>query len=330
MNFRNLTANANLRPALLHSLRIIRATASFNAVNWCEAKAARINDYFNAHGLRAATLALSGGLDSSVGMGLLLFASQQGASPLKKIAPLLMPVHTQGAASGQEQATARAMAVCQHFGISPARIDLSQLHALAKLNLDMALGIPGQESATERLASDLRTPMLYYTTSLLAQAGLPALVVGTVNRDKGSYLGYFGKAGAGTCDLQILSDLHRSQVQEVGRVLGLPSEVWTAGSSADFADGRQDSDIFGASYDFVELFLTLRTSSPEAREQFCEAWGPLDRKQFVTLSTRLEKLHRYNGHKLLAGSPAIHLDVIDAHIPEGWHYAVAHAAAGHP
>jgi NAD+ synthase (glutamine-hydrolysing) len=326
MNFRNLTADSNLRPALQDTLRIIRAQKAFDAAAWCQAKATRINDYFLAHGLRATVIATSGGLDSSVGLGLLVFASQQAGSPLKKIVPLLMPVNSPGAASNQDVTTRKGLAICEYLGVTPLRVDLSQLHGLAKLNLDMALGIPGQESAAERLGSDLRTPMLYYATSLLAQAGLPALVVGTVNRDKGSYLGYFGKAGAGMCDLQILTDLHRAELQAVARTLGLPETVCSSAPNADFADGRRDEEVFGTSYEFVELFLTLKAASPEVRQDLCDAWGPLDRKQFVTFSTRLEKLHRYNGHKLLSGSPAIHLDVLNAHVPEGWHYAVVESA----
>jgi NAD+ synthase (glutamine-hydrolysing) len=322
MNFRNLAPDTSLRPALQTTLRVIRATKAFDASAWCHLKAARLNDYFRANGLRGAVIAVSGGLDSAVGAALLVFASQQPDSPLKRIVPLLMPVHSPGAATGQDLATTRATAVCTHLGLAASRMDLTQLHGLAKFGLDLGLGIPGQESATERLAADLRTPMLYYCTSLLAQAGLPAVVIGTVSRDKGSYLGYYGKAGAGMCDLQIVSDAHRSELRAAAHVLGLPADVSESTSNADFADGRPDEALFGTSFDFVELFLALRAASPDTRKEWCDGWSVFDRKQYAALSMRLEKLHRYNAHKLLAGSPAIHLDVLDAHVPDGWHYAI--------
>jgi NAD+ synthase (glutamine-hydrolysing) len=47
----------------------------------------------------------------------------------------------------------------------------------------------------------IRTPALYGAAALLQTHGYRSVVVGTTNRDEGSYLGFFGKASGGMVDL---------------------------------------------------------------------------------------------------------------------------------
>ena len=42
------------------------------------------------------------------------------------------------------------------------------------------------------------------------------------------------------------------------------------------------------------------------------------RKQFDLYSKNLENLHRYNLHKYMSCSPAIHLDLWDSSVKNGW------------
>ena len=52
------------------------------------------------------------------------------------------------------------------------------------------------------------------------------------------YLMYFCKAGDGSVDIQLISDLHKSEVFAVGRVLGVPTSILVAPPSADLWEGH--------------------------------------------------------------------------------------------
>jgi NAD+ synthase (glutamine-hydrolysing) len=127
--------------------------------------------------------------------------------------------------------------------------------------------------------------------------------LGTNNKDEGAYLGYFGKASDGMVDLQMISDIHKSEVYLLANDMNIPKEIINAVPSGDMYDARTDEQVFGAPYDFVELYLNcLETVMPQMQdEEACE--------QFDMLANNLENLHAYNGHKYLAASPAVHLDL---------------------
>ncbi len=62
----------------------------------------------------------------------------------------------------------------------------------------------------------------FYVAQLLSANGFPCIVLGTGNYDEDGYLRYFCKAGDGTVDVQLIADLHKSEVFAVARELGVP------------------------------------------------------------------------------------------------------------
>ena len=82
-------------------------------------------------------------------------------------------------------------------------------------------------------------------------------------------------------------------------------------------DKRVDEDVFGAPYDFVELYQELKISN----KYFNRIYNLSDiaKMQYKEFSDNLENLHKYNRHKYLCGSPAVHLDLEQITIPDGWH-----------
>eukprot|EP00755_Sulcionema_specki_P027402 Sspe_Gene.16797::Locus_5934_Transcript_1_1_Confidence_1.000_Length_1185::g.16797::m.16797/K01916/nadE; NAD+ synthase len=100
----------------------------------------------------------------------------------------------------------------------------------------------------------MRSPCQYYVAQLVSQAGTPCIVMGTGNQDEDGYLAYFCKAGDGVVDVQLIADLHKSEVFLVGRELGVPENTLKAPPSADLWDGQTDEDELGFTYDFIELF----------------------------------------------------------------------------
>lgn len=95
----------------------------------------------------------------------------------------------------------------------------------------------------------------YYTAQLLSTNGFPCIVLGTGNYDEDGYLRYFCKAGDGTVDVQLIADLHKSEVFSVARELGVAKSIQVAPPTADLWEGQTDEDEMGFSYDFVEVCL---------------------------------------------------------------------------
>ena len=120
-------------------------------------------------------------------------------------------------------------------------------------------------------------------------------------------------------DLQIISDIHKSEVYKIAELLNIPQEIINTVPSGDMYDGRSDEQVFGATYDFVELFLLLKSiQDKKTVDSIKQKWTINAKKQFIVLSKRLEKLHNYNLHKYLSGSSSIHLDIYERKVPGGW------------
>jgi len=304
-------------------LKQLRAGRNFDATRYIEAKTRLVNDYFRRAGLKAAVVAVSGGIDSAVVLSLMVKAQSAKGSPIEKVVPLSLPVHRSQFTTNQDKAVSRAIEVIKKNGLEEVIYDLSLPYDHLKEVIDQALQIKGEPWASGQLVSYLRTPAIYYTTSLLNQQGLPSIVCGTTNRDEGAYLGFVGKASDGMVDLQIVSDLHKSEIRAVAKVLGVPKSILNAVPTGDMFDGRVDEEVFGASYDFVELFLLLRSLDDEAlRESLLKSLPAKAKAIYKHLSANVEDLHRYNAHKYLVGSPAVHMNVLESGVKGGWTYGL--------
>jgi len=303
---------------LLNILYDIRKERNFNPDEYIDEKAKILNMYMNKYGLKACVVPTSGGIDSAVVLGIVKRASMQENSPIKKIIPLLLPVLKSSGASNQYEATDRGKELCDRLNIKPFVVDLTAVNNEMRNSLESVLEITGQDWAIGQLCAYSRTPMIYYTTSLLNQSGYGAIVCGTINNDEGAYLGYVGKASDGMVDVQVISDIHKSEVYQIVVKLDIPESIIKAIPSGDMYDGRTDEMVFGAPYNFVELYLYYLKLKDTDKINLLSNISEEAKKQFDFFANNLENLHRYNLHKYLSGSPAIHLDLYDSSIEGGW------------
>lgn len=318
MRIHNLQTHKILEQGLYTTLTILRSKRKFNPNKYISSKCALLNKYMRDFHLSSCVVAVSGGIDSAVTLGIVRKAAMFNNSPIRKIVVVLMPVFSKEGATNQKSALALGKKVAKIFSIEPVIIDLTKNHALMKNIVDKALAIKGKSWASGQLVSYIRTPALYYVTSLLTQSNLPAILCGTTNRDEGAYLGYFGKASDGMVDIQIISDIHKSEVYKVAKMLGIPRNILSSIPSGDMFDGRSDEEVFGATYDFVELYMLQLCLNKNQRKHLEKKWNKKEKEQFYILSQRLEKLHNYNKHKYLGKSSSIHLDVYKRTVPGGW------------
>ncbi|MFC8276130.1 hypothetical protein ACFUJR_27040 [Streptomyces sp. NPDC057271] len=79
-----------------------------------------------------------------------------------------------------------------------------------------------------------------------------------------------------------------------------------------------DSVAFGASCDFVELCPERLTILSGERESHKKSWPEYAHLELGEPAARSEYLHRFNAHKYMADSPAIHLAVPPAAVLDVW------------
>jgi NAD+ synthetase len=274
-------------------------------------KARLINAYFEESSLNSVVLGVSGGIDSAVVLGLLLCASKQEESPIEKVLSLLLPISHRGA-SDQDISLSRGRMVVETLGGDCWECPLGavQEEYIRSMNqLSSGAWSEGQ------LLSVVRTPALYYAAAQLQHHGYRSLVAGTINRDEGAYLGFFGKASDGMVDIQPISDLHKHEVYALGDYFGVPKEVMEAPPTGNVYDGRIDEEMLGAPYWFVSLFLMAKSQGVQIN---VDGLSTDERQSYDHWRQALESQHQKNKHKYRVGSPAIHLDVLPRAIPGGW------------
>eukprot|EP00764_Aduncisulcus_paluster_P005363 gnl/Carplike_NY0171/1911_a2587_1045.p1 GENE.gnl/Carplike_NY0171/1911_a2587_1045~~gnl/Carplike_NY0171/1911_a2587_1045.p1 ORF type:complete len:317 (-),score=90.72 gnl/Carplike_NY0171/1911_a2587_1045:97-1047(-) len=290
-----------LHPELKDMLMEYRKERSFNAKEWIDKKVEATNEYFALHGLSGACINVSGGIDSAVTLALLKKASMVPGSPLKKVLGIAQPIHS--TATIQDRAYVAGKAA----GVEIITVDQSSLEdrlssiVIGELKGDLLPKPDKVRFARGQLRSYMRTPVLYFVAQMISAQGFPCVCVGTGNFDEDGYLRYFCKAGDGVADIQLIADLHKSEVFAVARALEgtVPDSIIEAKPSADLWEGQSDEDELGVSYDFVELYTGYMMKGSRITG-FEERIGELSeeaRAEFLRKAKLVEYHHKRNAHK---------------------------------
>lgn len=308
---------------MISFLNDYRHKRGFDAKTYIENKKEIINAYFKESKLTHAVVAVSGGIDSAIVLGLLKETLSMEGSFLKEIVAITLPAKTNSGVTGQITSEERAIEVCHALGVKAHSVDLSIHSKHISDDIESVLSIEANDWAKGQLVPYLRTSMLYYFTTLLTQENKKAVLVGTTNADEGQYLGYIGKASDGMVDIQPISDLHKSEVYLVAKELNIPESIINIKPTGDMYDNRTDEEVFGASYNFVEAYYAyLKCDEAKKEELMMSLHDANEMPLFERLSGNLEKMHAYNKHKYLGCSPAVHFDIYDMKIKGGWKYFV--------
>eukprot|EP01068_Selenidium_serpulae_P007274 Selendium_serpulae@DN4662_c0_g1_i1.p2 len=280
-----------MHPQLAENLTQLRLRRNFDASSWITKKLSLFNEYMTCHGLKAAVVSVSGGVDSAVTFALTLAASRCENSSIKKVLGLAQPIHS------TESIWKRALELGDALKADIKVIDQSDCFDALAAKVESTVEIPGKQFARGQLKSYMRTPTSYFTAQLLSQQGLPCVVMGTGNRDEDGYLKYFCKAGDGVVDIQLLADLHKSEVFKVGSALDVPSSILAAAPSADLWDGQTDEEELGFEYDFIELF-TEWMDLPEEEQRLMKASITGEAlEEWDRCAEAAKTIHKRNSHK---------------------------------
>jgi len=273
-------------------LASVRAKRNFNAKKWIEEKCTKFNEYLKKCGLRGIVINLSGGIDSSVTAALCKYASKMEGSTIEKILCLAQPIHSTASIQGNAYVLAKAL------DLELVTVDQTAIFDQLAPLVENAIKIEKpSDFARGQLRSYMRTPVAFYASQALSCSGIPSIVVGTGNYDEDGYLFYFCKAGDGISDVQLIHDLHKSEVYAVARELNLPHSVATAVPSADLWEGQTDEDELGITYDFVELYTELLLAGEEAYNEAINKLSNESRELFNQMKEIADKVHKRGLHK---------------------------------
>ena len=191
---------------------------------------------------------LSGGIDSSVTAH--LCSRAMGNRCLALVMPNLEFT--------PDSETTDGLAVADQLSIRHKVIPISGISNLisARDVADDFLGQPEQMKRTiGNLNARIRAVVLYYE----AQKS-NCLVVGT--DDKSEYLiGYFTKYGDGACDMLPIASLHKTQVTDLGRFLGVPQNIIDKLPSPHLWKDHRASEEIGMGYEMIERILDAMKDS---------------------------------------------------------------------
>lgn len=136
----------------------------------------------------------------------------------------------------------------------------------------------------------LRMSTLYY---LATKHKL--LVAGTGNRVEDFGVGFFTKYGDGGVDLSPIADLNKTEVYELGKALGIISDIQEAQPTDGlWDDGRTDEDQIGATYAELEWAMQFIDDNPFYRPDDLEELTERQREVLVIYKTR----NSANKHKM--------------------------------
>jgi len=268
-----------------------RKNRNFDVKKYVQFKTKLIDSYLRKYNITACVVGISGGLDSAVVLALLKKTAELGQ--LKHIYPLVLPALSSKGVTGQKEATEYAKLVCNHYELEYTLIDMSE--TIAKIENEF--GQPISNWSNGQLVSTLRVPFFNFVATLSNQQGNRGIVVGTTNRSE-AFLGYMGKYSDLMVDIQPITDLFKSEEYELAKYLDVPQQIINRVPTGDVYDGSTDEDIFGATYDAVEL----------------HAYERLDGKA----GEHLEDVRNYNSHKFNTHTTAIHLDIQESGLEGAW------------
>lgn len=280
-----------LHAELEKELQVVRKERNFQAKKWVDDKCTMFNDYLRKSGLKACLVSVSGGIDSSVTIAMMKHAQQMKDSPIQRVLGIAQPIHS------TSTIWQRALLLKEAFGVEIITVDQTALHTQLQGLCDSAIGIKGNQFSAGQLKSYMRTPVNFYVAQLLSQNGTGCVVLGTGNYDEDGYLYYFCKAGDGVADVQLINDLHKSEVFAVGRELNVPKSILEAPPSADLWDDQTDENELGFTYDFVELLTEFLRWTEKKQNDWVNSLSKDARAQWEKLRAKAELIHRRNNHK---------------------------------
>ena len=238
-----------------------------------------IKSYVNENGISTLIVGVSGGIDSAVvstlcaetGIPTIVVGMPINSSPENtKLSDLQISLLT-----------------AKYDNVEGYYIDLAPLlesfksHKAFDKRFNSELGFANTKSR-------LRMVSLYQIA-----ASVGGIVVGTGNKVEDFGVGFYTKYGDGGVDISPIADLYKSEVRELGKLLGIPQDIINAEPTDGlWEDNRIDETQIGSTYDELEW----------AMEYGMDKWSEqleLTGKERIILTT-YANFNTKNKHKMVS------------------------------
>jgi NH3-dependent NAD+ synthetase len=292
-----------------HDLLIqLREERSFDPALYLTQKIDAINKHFTENNIEAAIVEVSKSLGSAVSFSIMERAMFNPRSPLRYVLGIVI------VKDGREDTTAsmdflkgisnlhKGTAQTKNIGVHLVNIAES-VSSMQKWAL-----LESRESSDDSLIKLVRSTTLHYHTAILAQLGQNAVVVGSLNRDEGSYMGAFGKFTENAVDILPISDLHTSELITLAEYLKIPDEIIDSVSPK----------ISGIPAWFIELYLLLKNKPTEEKLRMIGMLEENSSKAYFEYAEAIETHHANNFYVYVSQSPAFFPDVKERKVIDGW------------
>ncbi|MEO9513349.1 MAG: NAD(+) synthase [Flavobacteriaceae bacterium] len=204
-----------------------------------------LKDYATKANCKGFVIGISGGIDSAV-------TSTLCAKTGLDLLCLEMPIH-----QGENQVTRADKHIAwlmENFpNVNRQPVNLSPVFD------SLVTAFPKVEDEADRFMSLANTRARLRMTTLYYFAALKGyLVAGTGNKVEDFGIGFYTKYGDGGVDLSPIADLLKTEVYDIGQVLGVNKAIMEAAPTDGlWGDSRTDEDQIGASYPELEWAMQM-------------------------------------------------------------------------
>lgn len=242
--------------------------------------------YLKQHNIKDVVLGISGGVDSSLVLAILVHIKKHHITDLNIYAVNIhFTVYNNIFDFSYIDMLKRAYHSEVYF------IDVNASETIATLLLgDMKIK-PSRDIVAQSSYA-LRYQILFTYAQLFK-----GITIGTTNRDEFEYSGWFGKSSDMVVDLQIITSLHKFEVLEIANRLHVPSEIIKRTPVGDLIDGTSDEDNFGCSYDELAWYTAIGKDIKNAIYNKADEKNIKFQEFILKRFDKLEKLHARNAHK---------------------------------
>ena len=197
-----------------------------------------LKDYYYMYAIKAFVVGVSGGIDSAV-------VSTLCAETELPTYILTMPLHSKEGNTALSDAHAKSL-MKKYSNVRVVNIDLSDTYESLLFNID-------QDFVNNQLANANTKSRLRMVTLYQVAGSVGGIVVGTGNKVEDYGVGFYTKYGDGGVDIAPIADLYKTEVRELGRHMGVSTEIINAPPTDGlWDDGRTDEDQIGVTYEQLE------------------------------------------------------------------------------